>query len=146
MTADDAPPPEVLADTAALAANSAERAQEAAAATMEHAHIAVAGVTEQAAAEIARTQEGLAQWQTSIQARNEELAAALRAQSEATETKLAEIMDRLTSIQSQPERRRESPESPGREPSEPEAGEAAPPADPPPEPSPPAKRKAHRWI
>jgi hypothetical protein len=144
MNPDDETPDAVVADTAALAANSAERAQAAAADAIQHAQNAAAGVAVVAAEETRQSEERLAQWQTSIQARNEELAAALKAQSEATEAKLAEAMDRILSIQTKLERPPENPPSPDRgssEKSPPPEAETKPPAE-----TKPAPKRAHRWI
>src|ERR1700733_722399 len=145
MTVDDdnREPSAVVADTAALAANSAERAQAAAADAIANAPAAAATVAQQSAEQIAETQEGLDQWRTTIQTRQEELAAGLQAQSQATEAKLAEIMDKLSSIPSRPEPKPGSPANPDPGSNEPEAPPEE--APPPPEPSPPRK-KAHRWI
>jgi hypothetical protein len=153
MTSDDQSPPDpnvVISDTAALAANSAERAQAAAADAIQHAQNAAAGVAVVAAEETRQSEERLAQWQTSIVRQNEETAAALRAQSEATQVKLAEAMDKILSIQTRLEKPPESPPSPesGSSAASPPAGaegSEAHPEAPPSEPKP-AKRKAHRWI
>ena len=153
MNPDDAPAPvdpTVVADTAALAANSAERAQAAAADAIQNANTAAAGVAVVAAEETRQSEERLAAWQTSIVQQNAELAESLRAQNQATETKLAEALDQILSIRSKLEKPQESPASqesgssagtppPGTEGSE--GNPEAPPAEPKP-----AKRKAHRWI
>jgi hypothetical protein len=135
----------VTADTAALAANSAERAQEAAAATMEHAQIAVAAVAQQSAEEIARTQEGLSEWQGSIAQQHAKLASSLEAHVAATDQRLRETTDQLSLILSRLPAPPASPES--RESGS--GGETPPPqAESPPGAgeSPPARRRAHRWI
>lgn len=136
----------VVADTAALAANSAERAQAAAADAIDNAQHAAAGLAVVAAEETRQSEERLAQWQTSIVQQNAELAESLRAQNAATEAKLAEAMDAILSIRSSLEKPPGSPASRGSDPpSDPQSPEAPPPAEPDPAPSPP-KKKAHRWI
>jgi hypothetical protein len=137
-------PDAVVADTAALAANSAERAQAAAADAIQHAQNAAAGVAVVAAEETRQSEERLAQWQTTIQTRQEELAGNLQAQNQALETKLAQTMDAILSIQSRLDKPPENPTNPDNAPSDPTSG-AEPPAEPEPPPSPP-KKKAHRWI
>lgn len=149
MTVETGPPvpaPDVVvADTAALAANSAERAQAAAADAINHAQTAAAGVAVVAAEETRQSEERLAQWQSSIQTQQEKLASDLRASSEATEAKLAQALDQILSIRTKLEKSPETrpnpdPGSSGETP--PEAGEeTTPPAEPKP-----AKRRAHRWI
>jgi ABC-type transporter Mla subunit MlaD len=142
-------PDAVVADTAQLAANAAERAQEAAAATMEHAQIAVADVTHQAAEQIAETQQGLSEWQNSIATQQEKLSRDVIAQREALEAKLAETMAAVTSqLSSIQERLPPPPRSPANP--DPGSNETITPASteprsPPKEESPPRKR-AHRWI
>jgi Tfp pilus assembly protein FimV len=140
----DSGPGEVAADTAALAANSAERAQAAAADAIANAQVAAAGVASQAAEEIRSTQEGLNEWQTSIQARNAELAENLRAHVATTDQRLKETADQLSLILSRLDKPPENPGSPGQEPS----GETPPAAaEPAAEPAKPAeRRRAHRWI
>ena len=153
MNPDDAPPPvdpTVVADTAALAANSAERAQAAAADAIQNANSAAAGVAVVAAEESRQSEERLAQWQQSIVQQNAELAESLRAQNQATETKLAEALDQILSIRNKLEKPPASPESPenGSSAATPQgaaAGSEANPETPPAEPKP-ARKKAHRWI
>ena len=143
----DAPPPvdpTVVADTAALAANSAERAQAAAQDAIANAQTAAAGVAVVAAEETRQSEERLAQWQTTIQTRQEELAGALQAQNQETQTKLAEAMDKLLSIQARLEKSPASPSSPSPE----SSGETppAPAAEAPPSEPKPERKRAHRWI
>jgi hypothetical protein len=146
MAPDEQPPPDpniVVADTAALAANSAERAQAAAADAIEHAQHAAAGVAVVAAEESRLSEERLAQWQTTIQTRQEELAGSLQAQNQALETKLAQTMDAILSIQQRLDKPPETPPSPesGSSGETPPPGETEPPAEPKP-----ARKRAHRWI
>ena len=145
-----APDPAVVVDTAALAANSAERAQAAAADAISNAQQAAAGVAVVAAEETRQSEERLAQWQTTIQTQNAELAESLRAQNQATEAKLAEALDQILSIRTRLDKPPESQASPasGSSAETPPAGaegSEAKPEAPPAEPKP-AKRKAHRWI
>ena len=142
-----ADPNVVVSDTAALAANSAERAQAAAADAIEHAQTAAAGVAVVAAEEARQSEERLAQWQTTIQTRQEELAGNLQAQNQALEAKLAQTMDAILSIQTRLDKPPGSPKSPENEssgespPAEEPPGETQPPAEPKP-----ARKRAHRWI
>jgi hypothetical protein len=144
-----ADPNVVVADTAALAANSAERAQAAAADAITNAQTAAAGVAVVAAEETRQSEERLAQWQTSIVQQNEALAESLRAQSAATEAKLAEAMDAILSIRTRLDKPPESPASreSGSSGETPPPGEETPPGEtePPAEPKP-ARKRAHRWI
>jgi hypothetical protein len=149
MTGNENPPDPsaVAADTAALAANSAERAAGAAQDAIVNAQTAAAGLAVVAAEETRQSEERLAEWQTSIAAQNAELAENLRAQSAATETKLAEAMDAILSIRSRLDKPPGNPPSPDPGSSDPQNPEANP--EPPKEPEPPPspqKRKAHRWI
>ena len=132
----------VTADTAALAANSAERARDAAADAIANAQIAAAGVAQQAAHEIAETQEGLSEWQNSLQRQHEQLVSRVAAHEQTMEARWKETSDHLSSILSRlapPPETRPRP-SPGS--SAPSEGRpTAPPQD-----NPPPKRKAHRWI
>jgi hypothetical protein len=150
MTAEtDQPDPNVVvSDTAALAANSAERAQAAAADAIANAQTAAAGVAAIAAEETRQSEERLAQWQTSIVRQNEALAESLRAQSAATEAKLKETMDAVLSIQARLDKPPESQANPEsgssaktRQGAEAPAEETPPPAEPKP-----ARKRAHRWI
>jgi hypothetical protein len=136
-------PDAVVADTAALAANSAERAQAAAADTMAQAQVAAATVAHQAAEEIRSTTEGLSEWQTSIQAQSAALAESLRVQQEKTEARLKETMDAILSIQTRLDKPPEIPPSPdqGSKEKSPPEGEAKPREEPKPE-----RKRAHRWI
>jgi hypothetical protein len=127
----------VAADSAQLAANAAEAAQLAAAQTMEHAQIAVAGVTQQAATEIAQTEERLAEWQSSQAKLLEQLASRVAGHEQATEARLKETTDQLSLILSRLEAQQAPQQSPETNP-----GEGAPPA---PEPEAP-RRRAHRWT
>ena len=151
MAPDDPPPPDpnvVVSDTAALAANSAERAQAAAQDAIAHAQTAAAGVAVVAAEETRQSEERLAQWQSSIQTRQEQLASDIGTQSAAMEAKLAEAMDAILSIRTRLDKPPESPPSPTPGSSgETPPGEAPPPGEtePPAEPKP-ARKRAHRWI
>jgi hypothetical protein len=133
----------VVADTAALAANSAERAQAAAADAIANAQVAAAGVAQQAAEEIRSTQQGLSEWQSSIQRQHELLASKVDAQGQATEARLRETTEALSSILSKLEPKLESP--PNLNPASSEKLEPRSETVTPAEPAP-AKRKAHRWI
>ena len=147
MTVENENPPEpnvVVADTAALAANSAERAQAAAADAIANAQTAAAGVAVVAAEETRQSEERLAQWQTTIQTRQEELAGNLQAQNQALETKLAQTMDAILSIRTRLDKPPESPKSPENG-SSGESPPEQPETEPPPEPKP-ARKRAHRWI
>jgi hypothetical protein len=140
-------PDEVVADNAALTANSAERAQAAAADAIDKAQAAAAGLAVVAAEETRQSEERLAEWQTKIQSENETLRGELSQTKTALETRLSETMDAILSIQSRLDKPPASPASPAQGSSEPQNPEANPqaPAEPPPPPSPP-KKKAHRWI
>ena len=144
---DDPPDPNiVVADTAALAANSAERAQAAATDAIDKAQAAAAGLAVVAAEETRQSEERLAEWQNSIAQQHAKLSQDVTQQNEAMQRQLAEAMDRLTSIQSRLDKPPESQASPDHAaPSAPQSPEAPPPAEPDPPPSPP-KKKAHRWI
>lgn len=135
-------PNAAVADTAQLAANSAERAQEAAAATMEHASVAVAGVAQQAAAQIAETQEGLIEWQRSQERTLASLAEKVQQHEQRAETLARETTERLSSILSRLEPPLASPPNPQNGPAEAVPPEGVPAA---PEPAP-ERRRAHRWI
>jgi hypothetical protein len=149
MTPDETPlDPGVVADTAALAANSAERAQAAAQDAIVNSQQAAAGLAVVAAEETRQSEERLASWQTTIQTRQEELAGNLQAQNQALEAKLAQTMDAILSIQTRLDKPPEPPpENPasgssGKSPqAEQPSGETEPPAEPKP-----ARKKAHRWI
>jgi hypothetical protein len=149
MTVENEPPPDpnvVVSDTAALAANSAERAQAAAADAIANAQNAAAGVAVVAAEETRQSEERLAQWQTQIHSENATLRAELSQTKSALETRLAETMDAILSIQQRLPAKPESPKSPengssGESPPEQPPEET----EPPPEPKP-ARKRAHRWI
>jgi hypothetical protein len=102
----------VTADSAQLAANAAEAAQLAAAETMQHANVAVAGVAQQAANEIADTEERLAQWQAGIATQQEQLASRVTQHEQQIEQKLKSTTDHLMSILSRLDKPPESPTSP----------------------------------
>lgn len=145
------PPPDpdaVIADTAALAANSAERAQAAAADAIANAQSAAAGVAVVAAEETRQSEERLAQWQTQMESSSATLREELSQRSAAMEAKLTDALDQILSIRNRLEKPPESQPNPAPgssdgtppEPSPP-AGEIKPPAEPKPE-----RKRAHRWI
>jgi hypothetical protein len=136
-------PDEIVADTAALAANSAERAQAAADDAIANAQTAVAGVAVVAAEETRQSEERLAAWQTQIQSENATLKDELSAQSQAFEAKLAATMDAILSIQTRLDKPPDLPASPpnGSSGETPPAGETKPPEEPKP-----TRKRAHRWI
>src|ERR1700722_3395795 len=110
MADDPLPDPNVVvADTAALAANSAERAQAAAADAIVNAQTAAAGVAVVAAEETRQTEERLAEWQSSIQSQHEKLSQNVMQDNEATQPQLGQALDQHSSIRS---RRASPPESP----------------------------------
>jgi len=143
------PEPALPADAdevrAARAEASAQAAQEAASSAVVMADVAAAQAGAQAAQEINAYQERLAQCearlQTAIQSQGA-LSAELAEHRTATESRMAEAMDRLTSIQSRLAPPPANPENP-----EPASAEGVPPAvaEPAREPELPRKR-AHRWI
>jgi hypothetical protein len=144
MAPDDQPLPDpVVADTAALAANSAERAQAAATDAIDKAQQAAAGLAVVAAEESRQSEERLAQWQSSIQTQQERLASEAVAREQAVQAKLAEAMDAISSIRTRLDKPPGSPPSPTPESDEksPPAGETQPPTEPKPE-----RKRAHRWI
>jgi hypothetical protein len=151
MTVEDEPlidPNPVIADTAALAANSAERAQAAAADAIANANTAAAGVAVVAAEETRQSEERLAQWQTQIQSENATLRGELSETKSALEARLAETMDAILSIQTRLDKPPGNP--PNREngssgESPPQGEEAPGETEPPAEPKP-ARKRAHRWI
>ena len=138
---------EVTADSAALAANAAERAQAAAADAIDKTQQAAAGLAVVAAEETRQSEERLAEWQSSIAQQHEKLSQSVTQQNELMQRQLAEAMDKLTSIQARLDKPPESPASPDQGSSDLQNPEAnpKPPGEPEPPPSPP-KRKAHRWI
>jgi hypothetical protein len=139
-------PDEVVADTSALAANSAERAQAAAHDAIVTAEQAAAGLAVVAAEESRQSEERLATWQSSLQQQHEKLSSDVTQQNEQMRAQLAEALDRISSIQSRLETQPASRESPpagesGEPIHDPPAGET-----PPAEPKPAERRRAHRWI
>ena len=139
-------PDEVVADTSALAANSAERAQAAAHDAIVNAEQAAAGLAVVAAEESRQSEERLAEWQSSLQQAHEKLSQDVTRQNEETRAQLAQALDAITSIRSRLETPPESRESPP--PPESDGTPQEPPAEaetPPPEPKP-ERRRAHRWI
>jgi exonuclease VII large subunit len=140
-------PDEVTADSAALAANAAERAQAAAADAIDKTQQAAAGLAVVAAEETRQSEERLAEWQSSLQQQHAKLSQDVTQQNEAIRAQLAETMDKLTSIQLRLDKPPESPTSPVQGSSDPQNPSQAP--EPPKEPEAPPKvekRKAHRWI
>jgi hypothetical protein len=148
MTPESIPTPdEVVADSAALAANSAERAQAAATDAIDKAQSAAAGLAVVAAEETRQSEERLAEWQNSLAQQHEKLSQDVMRQNAATEAKLAEAMDAILSIRSRLDKPPENPTSPVQGSSDPQ--NPSPPPEPAKEPEPPEsppKRKAHRWI
>lgn len=140
-------PDEVVADSAALAANSADRAQAAATDAIDKAQQAAAGLAVVAAEESRQSEERLAEWQSSIVSQHEKLSQSVMRQNAEMQAKLAEALDQLTSIRSRLDKPPENPTSPVQGSSDPQNPEAKPepPTEPEAPPSPP-KRKAHRWI
>jgi ABC-type transporter Mla subunit MlaD len=107
---------------------------------MEHAQVAVAGVAQQAAAEIAQTEERLTEWQAGQASRLEQLASRVTQHEAQIEQRLKETTEQLSSILSRLAPPPENPQNPQNGPSE------APPLATPTEPEAPPRRKAHRWI
>jgi hypothetical protein len=138
-------PDEVVADSAALAANSADRAQAAANDAIDKAQQAAAGLAVVAAEESRQSEERLAEWQSSLVSQHEKLSQSVTQQNVEIQAKLAETMDKLTSIQARLDKPPESPTSPDPDLSDPQSQSPPPPPEPQPPESPP-KRKAHRWI
>lgn len=147
MTGTQTPPPEnidaVTADAAALAAGSAERAREAAAAAMTNAQIAAASVAHEAAETIAdhtnETEERIAAWESNSATQREELSA-LKSRLDNHQTETAQTLSKILERLPPPPA---SPASPNPEPAAvtPPPATAAPPAE-----SKPERRRAHRWI
>jgi DNA anti-recombination protein RmuC len=136
------PVEETAAIVAAQAAASAQAAQEAAGNTIAAANVAAAQATDTAAQSLNATEERLAQWQTTIQTRSEELAAGLQALSQRLETSTAETTEHLSLIL---KRLGPEPAPPPNPNTNAHGAEETAEAPPPPE-SPPPRRRAHRWT